>query len=112
MDTKTNNVHKDTEYDLRDMIIEASELNRGIAHTGSTFRRYGDGYWRDVHDLAIRQVVAGMLEAVRHDMRVSLTRATETSITDLIKSKTYVEADQWDRRSDILVFRNICVRYR
>ena len=93
MDSRTENGKRErrteTDYDLRNLVLEASELNRGVAHTGSTFRRYGDGFWRDVPDLEIKQVVAGMLEARRYDARLSLSVNTENNVTNSIKSHTY-----------------------
>ncbi len=98
--------HKETEYDLRDAVLEASELSTGVVYSGGTFRRYGDGVWSAVHDLAVRQIVANTLEGLRYNTSLSLSRATETNVTDLIKSKTYVGEDQWDKHPEILVFRN------
>lgn len=109
MDTengKTKERSTETEYDLRNMVLEASELNRGVAHNGSTFRRYGNGYWRDVPDLEIKQIVAGMLEACRHHARLSLSVHTENNVTNSMKSHTYTKAEEWDRNPEILIFRN------
>lgn len=100
------NQHMSSEYDLRDTVLKASELNKGVVFSGGTFRRYGDGVWKEAHDLAVRQIVAETLESLGHRTSLSLSRSTESNVTDLIKSKTYVEVNQWDKHPEILVFRN------
>lgn len=105
-DSKTEVKPTPTEYDLRNLVLGASELNRGVAHTGSTFRRYGNGHWQDVPDLEIKQIVASTLEAWEYNDRLSLSVHTENNVTNSIKSHTYTKSDAWDRNPEILVFRN------
>lgn len=100
------NRNMNTEYDLRDAVLEASELSRGVVFSSGTFRRYGGGVWRNVHDYAVRQIVAETLEGLRHRTSIPLSRSTESNVTDLMKSKTYVEDNQWNRYPEILVFKN------
>lgn len=98
--------HIRDEYDLRDAVLRTSELSTGVVFSGGSFRRYGDGVWREAHDLAIRQIVAEALENLRDRTSLSLSRSTETNVTDTMKSKTYVEDNQWNRYPEILVFKN------
>jgi hypothetical protein len=97
-----------SEFDLRDNVIENLDGKRGIAHSGGVFRRYGDGVWNNVNDLEVEQAVAREMEMAAVVAAIRPTYSMQRSITNAIKSKTYVREDQWNGQPHILVFKN-CV---
>jgi P4 family phage/plasmid primase-like protien len=100
------------EAELRDEILSISELNKGIAYSGGTFRKYESGVWSAVHDLEVRGTVGRMLDALKASIDVAHTRNLETNVTELIKSKLYVREDGWNAHPDVIVFGNCALDTR
>jgi phage/plasmid-associated DNA primase len=92
-----------SEFDLRDYVIENLH---DIAHSGGAFRRYGDGVWRNVNELEIEKAVAWEMECAAAAGVLRPSYQMQRSITNAMKSKVYVREDEWDRRQDVIVFRN------
>ncbi len=94
------------EYDLRNDVLEALGYENGLAYSNGTFRRYRDGVWNTVHDLEVRRVVEQALEQAAAAGVVQPSFSLEKNVTELLKSKVYVEGDVWNKNADVLIFRN------
>ncbi len=95
-----------TEYDLRDNVLDRLGGENGIAHSGDGFRLYADGVWSPVHDLRIKNEVATELEFAALVGVVNPSYNMERNVTDTLKSKTYVDPEEWNNNPDVLVFKN------
>jgi hypothetical protein len=97
---------KNGEYDLRDSVIEALGGKDGIAYSGGTFRRYGNGVWTAINELEVRQEVAFELRNAEQIVGVRPTYNLESSVTNALKSVVYAREDEWNKYPNIIVFKN------
>lgn len=105
-ESKDNQRIRLSEAELRDEILSLSELNKGVAYSGGSFRLYDSGVWSAAHDLEVRRTVGGMLQALSGSIDLLYTRNLEVNVTDLIRSKMYVREDGWNVNPGIIVFKN------
>ena len=96
-----------TEYGLRDEVLYGFDAGgSALAFSMGGFKLYSDGVWEDANDYRVRQLISIELVRLAREYRISLNRNTETSMADVLKSKTYKNADVWDKQPNIIVFKN------
>jgi phage/plasmid-associated DNA primase len=88
--------------ELRDRWLE---LYPDIAFGGGEWRKYADGWWRPIEDLAVEAQVMDVLERSR-DEGVKITRHLLGSVLKLGQLSVYVAREKWDADPDILVLAN------
>src|SRR5829696_1055498 len=95
-----------SEFDLRDIVLEASALNGRVAYSGGMFRCYEHGIWPEVDELEIERAVAEQMEIAASLGALHPTYSMQRNVTNSIKSRVYEREDVWNRDPSILVFRN------
>jgi putative DNA primase/helicase len=88
--------------ELRDRWLE---LYPDIAFGGGEWRKYADGWWQPIEDLAVEAQVMDVLERSR-DEGVKITRHLLGSVLKLGQLSVYVPREKWDADPDILVLAN------
>ncbi len=104
-----NNQERTDEFALAGNVREQLGGSNGIAYSGEEFRLYGDGIWKEINRLEIENRVGKEVERIYHVANIPPTFNRVKAVTNLLKSGTYVEMDEWDKYPGILVFKNLAL---
>jgi putative DNA primase/helicase len=95
-----------THDELRDRYLDGDEdCSYGLGE----WRRYGEGIWPTVPELAIKRSICEVLEAAKPE-GIKPTNSLLSSVTELTRVKVAIPDHLWDGDPDILVCKNGTLR--